>query len=70
MKKFDEKLAKKGNQLITRNGKDAKILLFDRDSDSFPIVAIIENSNVVNLTKDGKYYEDGKESEFDLFMKH
>lgn len=49
MKKFDIKKAKKGNLIVTKKGKDAKILLFDRDSKDFPLVVIIENKKVLMM---------------------
>jgi hypothetical protein len=68
MKKFDIKEAKEGNPVITRDEKEAKILLFDRSSNNFPIVAIIENKTVLYYNENGTFYLD-KESENDLFMK-
>lgn len=69
MKKFDLTKAKRGNQVVTKSGKDAKILLFDRDNPAFPLVVIIENKQVYCYTNDGKFYQD-KESDNDLKMKN
>jgi hypothetical protein len=68
MKKFNLKKAKEGAELITASGKQVKILLFDRDNARFPIVAIINNREVINCTKDGKYYID-KDSDKDIKLK-
>ncbi len=68
MSKFSLKKAKAGKDIKIRSGKDAKILLFDRDSRDFPIVAIIENKKIICCTSEGRYYKD-KTSDFDLLMK-
>jgi len=47
MKKFDNKKAREGAELVTRGGKPVKVLLFDRTSKDFPIVAIIDNREVI-----------------------
>lgn len=71
MKKFDLEEAKKGKQVVTRNGKEVKILHFTRDNNRFPLVAIIENKQVACFTAEGKFYygENHKQSKNDLFMK-
>ncbi len=68
MKKFNLKKARSGADVITKSGKEAKILLFDRNSRVFPLVVIIENKNVYYYTEEGKFYED-KPSDNDLRMK-
>ncbi len=68
MKKFSLKKAKEGVEVVTKDGKSAKILLFDRDSKDFPLVVIIENKQVYYYTKEGKFYKD-KPSDNDLKMK-
>lgn len=68
MKKFNIQLAKKGHPVVTSKGKDAKILLFDRDNIKFPLVVIIENKEVACYTIDGKFFAD-KDSEKDLKLK-
>jgi hypothetical protein len=67
MKRFNLKKAKAGDEVITRSGKPAKILLFDRSSKTFPLVAIIENKNVLYFNEKGKFYND-KNSDNDLLM--
>ncbi len=68
MKKFNLKKAKEGADLVTAGGKPVKILLFDRDNANFPIVAIINNKEVINCTKEGKYYLD-RDSDKDIKLK-
>ncbi len=68
MSKFNIEKAKKGASVVTKSGKDVKILLFDRDNVKFPLVAIIENKEVVGYTIDGKFYSD-KDSDKDLKFK-
>ncbi|SHF49177.1 DEAD/DEAH box helicase [Dysgonomonas macrotermitis] len=67
-KKFDLEKAKTGIDVVTKSGKQAKILLFDRDNSTFPLVVIIGNKNVYYYTIDGKFYKD-KDSDNDLIMK-
>jgi hypothetical protein len=68
MKKFKVNEARNGAEIVTRAGKSVKILLFDRNSNQFPIVAIIDNREVICVTAEGKYYPD-KDSDKDLMMK-
>ena len=67
MKKFDLNKAQAGDEVCTRNGSPVKILLFDRSSYVFPLVAIINNIKVCCYTVEGKFYAD-KDSDFDLRM--
>lgn len=68
MKRFNLKQAKLGGEVVTKEGKAAKILLFDRSSKDFPLVVIIENKNVFFYTEKGRFYKD-KPSINDLRMK-
>ena len=68
MKIFNLKKAMNGDEVCTKIGKSAKILLFNRDSNTFPLVAIINNKNVYCYTVDGTFYKD-KDSDNDLIMK-
>lgn len=68
MKKFNLKKAQRGDEVVTKSGKSARILLFDRTSRRFPLVVIIENKKVFYYTNEGKFYLD-KPSENDLVMK-
>jgi preprotein translocase subunit YajC len=69
MKRFSLKKAQNGNEVCTKSGLPVKILLFDRDSRIFPLVAIINNRKVYCYTTEGKFYADGRKSDFDLRMK-
>lgn len=71
MKKFNVDAAKKGDPVVTRKGKEVKMLYFDRDNERFPLVAIIENKQVSCFTVEGKFFDDKdhKQSNNDLFMK-
>jgi len=68
MKEFNNAKAREGAELVTRSGKPVKILLFDRNSKDFPIVAIINNREVIQVTENGKYFKD-KDSDKDLMLK-
>ncbi len=68
MKKFNLKHAQEGSGICTRSGKDAKIILYDRESPHFPLVAIIENKDVTFYTLEGKWKID-EDSDKDLFIK-
>ena len=67
MKDFNLKSAKDGAKVCTKEGKYVRLLTFDRESTSFPIVGLIENRKVCCYTTAGKYYID-KDSENDLKM--
>jgi hypothetical protein len=70
MKKFSLKKAKEGAAVQTKSGKDAKILLYDRDSARFPLVVIVQNKGVYCYTARGKFYFDKeRKSDKDLAMK-
>ena len=68
MSKFDIDKAKQGFPVETKQGKEAKVLLYDRNNAKFPLVIIIENKEVCCYTIDGNFYHD-KESDKDLKMK-
>lgn len=72
---FDIEKAKQGAKIMTRDGHDARILCYDRNSEDYPIVVLVLRSNedeyeeeIVSYTNDGKYYPDD-ESGYDLFIK-
>lgn len=59
MKPFDLEAAKNGAPVCTRNGKDVRIICFDRVSkDLYPIIALIKENNgdevLYTYTLDGK----------------
>jgi hypothetical protein len=67
MKRFNLKKAQAGEAVATKSGKSAKILVFDRSSNDFPLVVIINNRKVACYTVKGKFYKDRK-SDYDLVM--
>jgi hypothetical protein len=68
MKRFNLQKAKAGSEVCTKSGKNARILLFDRNSKVFPLVVIINNSKVSCYTENGKFYA-ARDSDLDLRMK-
>ena len=68
MKEFDLKQAKKGADIITKAGNEAKILYFTRDNDQFPLVVLLDNKHVYYYTTDGRFFHD-KHSNKDLKLK-
>lgn len=71
MKPFNLEEAKAGKPVCTRDGRNARIICFDRKGD-MPIVVIIEKGNhepVQVNCNDGGYWNDRRESDNDLFMK-
>lgn len=73
MKPFDLEKVKAGHPVCTRDGKDVRIICWDRKCEDFPIVALIieEDSNefLEEYTKKGCCYPLGREDERDLFLK-
>ena len=72
MKQFnlDEYLKNPNRKIITRDGRNVRIVCTDRKSDNFPIVGLVEESyreNIGGYTKDGEYSH-GIESSCDLFF--
>lgn len=74
MKKFNLELAKKGYEVCTRDGRNARIISFDRKNvNGYNIVALIDNNGqdiIRAYTKEG-YINSlvDIESDLDLFMK-
>ena len=65
MKPFnlEEYLKNPSKKVVTRDGKDARIICTDRRDLNFPIVALVksrftENESIVCYTKEGKLYDD------------
>ena len=50
MKPFDIELAKAGHPVCTRDGRNARIICFDRKGDICPIIALVEE-NGIEVTK-------------------
>lgn len=72
MKQFslEEYLKNPSRKLVTRNGRNARIICTDRADSIFPIVALIENNwgeSTTVHTKDGKYFLNDA-SDCDLFF--
>jgi hypothetical protein len=75
MKPFNLEAAKAGAPLVTRDGRQARIICFDKSSahDKFPIVALTKGSygideSINSYTVEGTYWDDGDNSPRDLFM--
>lgn len=72
MKQFNlqEYLKNPDRHIITRNGKNAKIICTDGSNKTYPIFALIQNEegkDVLSYTNDGMNVK-GYESPFDLFF--
>lgn len=72
MKKFNlqEYLKNPDRHIVTRDGKDAKIICTDGSNKAYPILALIQNEegkDVLSYTNDGMNVK-GYESPFDLFF--
>ena len=74
MDKFnmEKYLANPSRKVVTRNGRNARIVCTDRNINNFPIVALIQLYNdsdeeVLTYTKDGEYEVD-KSTRYDLFF--
>lgn len=73
MRPFNLVEAKAGAQVCTRDGKDARIICFDRETDNgYSIIALVKTSSVKEklyyYDRKGKFSPDG-DSHADLFMK-
>ena len=72
MKQFnlEEYLENPDRRIITRDGKNVRIVCTDRKSNTFPVVVLIEEcyqENICAYTKDG-LYSHGMECPCDLFF--
>ena len=69
MKPFNLERAKAGATVQTRAGSSARILCFDRDDATYPIVALINNKDLDCYTLEGKFSTDpGRNVAYDLVM--
>ena len=73
MKEFNLEEAKAGKSVCTKDGAKARIICFDRESNDYPIVALIEDGDeetVGTYAINGKYHtSDTKEDDvLDLMM--
>ena len=74
MEKFnlEKYIANPSRKLVTRDGRNARIICTDRRDLNFPIIALIENisgggEKACSYTKDGRHYTDCSDI-FDLFF--
>ena len=70
---FDIEKAKQGAKIVTRNRYNVRILCFDRNSDHYPIVALVQNTDsgeeeIISYTKHGYFFEKVDETGDDLFI--
>ena len=69
---LEKYLANPSRRLVTRDGRNARIICTDRRDLNFPIIALIENisgggEKACSYTKDGRHYTDCSDI-FDLFF--
>lgn len=68
LKPFNLEAALAGEPVVTRDGQEAtQVTLFECSSE-FPLIAVV-NGEVYSFTKQGRHYNCGQPSSFDLFMK-
>ena len=72
MKQFslDEYLANPSRKVVTRDGKNVRIVCTDKKGNDYPVVALIEwekTEEACDYTKDG-CLNDGRTTEYDLFF--
>lgn len=72
MKPFNLEEAKSGRSICTRNGKSVRIICFDRNEKTYPIVALVDKGPfeaVYTYTNEGRYNAEGfSDFDFDLMM--
>ena len=67
---FNLERAKAGEPVCTMDGKDVRILCYDRNKDFYPIVALMgSDESLMTYTPNGKYNKDVESSNTDLMMK-
>lgn len=70
MKPFNLEEAKAGKPVCTRDGKPVRIICFDRNEKTYPIIALVDKGPfevVYTYTNEGKYNFEGF-SDFDLLI--
>lgn len=71
LKPFDLEKAKAGAKVVTRDGRDIRIICFDKKG-KYPIVGLLEilfdEESMLQFSEDGKYFGVADESIYDLFM--
>lgn len=71
LKPFDLEAAKQGKPVCTRDGCKARIICFDSTLKNYPLVVLVDGKAgeyPYTYTAEGKFDEDGKNSDFDLMM--
>ena len=68
MKPFNLEEAKAGKPVVTRDGRNVRILCFDRDSER-SIVALIGDGEIIISYLDNGLQINGTNTKYDLFMK-
>lgn len=73
MKEFKLEAAKAGEPVMTKAGKSARIICFDRKDSLYPLLALVESNDtgeerIFSYTEKGEYTE-GDPSSLDLVMK-
>jgi len=75
MKEFDLEAAKKGAEVCTRDGRNGRIICFNRKTPNYPIVYVVENDfgveEILTATLYGRFYdcEGNPKHRNDLMMK-
>lgn len=68
MKPFNLEEAKKGKPVMTRDGRPARIICWDRKKKDYPIIALIGvEEDIASFTTDGRYISCEQDPN-DLFM--
>ena len=66
MKDFNLELAKAGHPVITRDGREVKIIYFNKGG-GYPLIGIVDDDEIKTFTNEGKFRE-SVNSDSDLFM--
>ena len=73
LKPFDLEAAKAGKPVCTRDGREARIICFDKKNNNYPVIALVETETgdeeeLFQYTNHGKYLETKEYDERDLMM--
>lgn len=72
MKPFDIEAAKRGEKVITRDGREVRIICFDRVNKIYPIIGLVRHKDksegVYSFDINGSQFGNGFSKELDLFM--
>ena len=72
MKPFDIEKAKAGEAVCTRDGRDVRIVCYDKAGDDYPILALVmvdDHEIMHSFSVSGYQLSKGVQSKSDLFMK-